>query len=142
VLRPLTCVLVLLVCVLAGCGGGGGAAKQKDRPTATPPPVEPTPQGLDVQKIAKARNDFATACKKREAAHGGSMADVRAATDTLLAALHANPDDKFRYSSKLPPASMRQRMRALALVARTNCGGGDAVKLGRKIGRAATRKNP
>ena len=131
------CAVLLAACLLAGCGNGS-EAKEKDRPTATPPPAEATPEGIDVATVNKARDEFVAACLKREKS-GGALTDVRKAAVPLLAALKANPDTDFRRSPGAPASSMRDRVRALALVARTRCGGGEAVKLGNRLGRAAAR---
>jgi hypothetical protein len=128
------CIL-LLAGALTWCGGSGSS--DKSMPTATPPAAQATPQGLDVDAIAKARADFATACKAREAGDS-SLTDLRRAVSTLLDSLKANPDTPFRTSPNLPPGSMRQRIRALAVALRTHCGGGAVKKLRKRLLRAAT----
>jgi hypothetical protein len=131
---------LVLACLLASCGRGSEAAQLR-RPTATPPAAEPTPEGIDVKAVARARIAFGEACKKR-VAEGGPLTDARRAAAEMLEALKANPDTPFRYSENLPPATMRQRIRALAVGARTKCGGGEAVKLADRLVRAATTAAP
>ena len=142
--RLLAIAAVAAAAALAGCVGDEGsaaeqAAKQAARPTATPPPLE-GPAGLDVEAVSSARDAFAEACEKREAGGGAAeLSDARRAATTLLDALETNPDEAFRRSPNAPAATMRARIRALSLVARTRCGGGAATQLGERMARAAAR---
>jgi hypothetical protein len=130
-----TCALLLAAWLVAGCANGS-EAREKARPTATPPAAEATPAGIDVAEVNSARDDFVAACKARKE-NGGALTDARRAAATLLAALKANPDQPFRRSPGAPAATMRDRVRAAALVARTQCGDGAAVKLGDRLAAAA-----
>lgn len=130
------CMVLLAVFLQAGCGGGSKTS-QESRPTATSPPAQATPAGIDVDKVNRARDAFVAACTQRRK-RGGALYAVRRPASTLLAALEANPDGRFRRSPGTPAASMRDRVRAAALIARTRCGGGAAVKLGNRLDRAAT----
>ena len=140
--RLLAIAAVAAAAALVGCVGDSGsaaeqAAKQAARPTATPPPLE-GPAGLDVEAVSSARDAFAEACEKLEAGGGGAeLSAARRAATTLLGALEANPDEAFRRSPNAPAASMRDRIRALALVARTRCGDGAATELGERMAAAA-----
>lgn len=135
-------MVLLAVCLPAGCGGGAKTSQAsrptESRSTATSPPAETTPAGIDVVKVNRARDAFVAACEQRQKKGGGLYATRRAAA-TLLAALKANPDGRFRRSPGVPAASMRDRVRAAALIAHTRCGGGAAVKLGDRLERAAIR---
>ena len=134
-----TAVCVLLVVSLpllvAACGGSSDSSPDS-LPTATPPAEAKAPEGIDVAAVNKARDAFVKACDEREKS-GGSLTAARQAAATLLGALKANPDERFKRSPGAPAASMRDRVRALALLARTRCGGPDAKKLGDRLARAA-----
>jgi hypothetical protein len=130
-------LLVLSLALVPACGGSSDSVPRKFA-TATPPPEVQGPKGVDVAAVNKARDDFVAACDEREKS-GGSLTNARQAAATLLDALEANPDERFKRSPGTPAASMRDRVRALALIARTRCGGSDAKKLGNRLARAVKR---
>lgn len=134
-LKRIACAGLAAAALVAGCGGGDGS---EDRETAR----AKAPAGIDVQAVNRARSSFVAACNRREA--GGDAAEIsaaRRAASVMLEALEANPDEAFRPSPRAPAVTMRDRVRALALVARTKCGDRMAAKLGDRIARAAARKS-
>jgi hypothetical protein len=137
VLRTLACALCAAACLLAGCGGSGTDASKLA--TATPRTGADTPRGIDVAAVNRARDAFVAACKARDTGDGsGPLNDARQAAATLVRELRKNPDAKFRRSPKAPAVTMRDRVRAVALIARTACGDRDAARLGDRLARAAS----
>lgn len=136
VLRTLACALTVAACLLTGCGGSGTDASKLA--TATPPSGTEAPSGIDVAAVNQARDSFVAACKARETGdQAGSLTAARQAAATLVAEMRKNPDAKFRRSPKAPAVTMRDRVRAAALIARTACGDREAGTLGDRLARAA-----
>jgi hypothetical protein len=123
------------VCLAAGCGHGSEAAELR-LPTATP--TATTQGAVDVAAFNQLRDEFVAACRERDA-EGGGMDAVRSPVGPLLDMLAASPDTPFKRSANTPAAPMRQRIRALATVARTTCGGPPAIALAERLERAAVR---
>lgn len=154
---PLPLVLAL---VLGACGGGDDSPSAEKTPTATktpavtktptgkktPTPKPPdSPKGINVIKVGKARDQFLVICVKRDKDRAARSddeltEDLETAAKTLTRAFRANPDEEFRRVKDGPSLDMRQRLLAAALVARRDCGGGEAVEIGDRMGKAIANR--
>ena len=138
-MRTLIATFAVLAAI-SGCGGDGGDPAAL--PTRTPPPeAEPTARAsLDVKAINAARDEFVAACREREREPTGeTMSQLRTAARELDAAFEADPDTPFRRSANTEAVTMRERLRSLALLARRECGGGAALRVGERLARVAAR---
>jgi hypothetical protein len=136
VLRSLLCATAATALLLPGCGGSGAQPPATRSPSA----ALRTPRDIDLNAVNAARDAFVAACRARETGDGSApLSDARRAAATLIAAVKANPDEPFRRSPKAPAVTMRDRVRAAALIARTQCGDRAAARLGDRLARAAAR---
>lgn len=165
-----TAILCVTALAVSACGGGGDSADDNGKdtaktptpsatatptPTSTPTAGKPKPppckkvkvDDIDVCKVGLARDRFIILCGKRRTKpetrdDKTDMRELRKATTTLIRAFRANPDEKWRRAKGLPKLAMRARVVSLGLVARKQCGGGDAVKLGERMTRAVGKIRP
>ena len=140
---------------LAACGGGGegngsgpartttDAARSTPAPTATATPKPraklPSVKGIDVRAVNRARFALTVACRKRAKAPEDrkTLPVIRRSTSRLIKSFRVNPNERFRRGPRFPLLSMRDRLLEMALVTRTKCGGGSAVKEGNRLVKAA-----
>ena len=131
---------VAVLAAIAGCGGDGGDPAARPTRTPTPDATATGTAAIDVQAVNAARDDFVDGCKEREREPTGeSMSRLRAAARELIAAFEADPDTPFQRSANTEAVTMRERLRSLALLARRQCGGGAALRLGERLARVTAR---
>jgi hypothetical protein len=133
----------LIAAALGGCGSGG-ADNAKNRPTATPTrtaQASKVPKGIDVLALNRARAELVVTCRKRENGDdsAASLRSLRSVGRTVLAAFKASPDEPFKRSPTAPPVTARGILRAAGFVARHQCGGGPAARIGDRLSRIAAR---
>ena len=87
-----------------------------------------------MEAINAARDEFVAVCKERESKpEDDSMSRLRAAARVLTEAVEVEPDTPFSRSPGAPAVSMRERLQSLALLARRQCGGAEASRLGDRL---------
>jgi hypothetical protein len=128
---------ILTAIVLGGCHDEG--SEPSDRPSD----ATSAPPGLRVEEVAIARDRFIAFCEELETrpTEAQDLAALREHTATLTQAFRSTPDEEFRRSPRAPEITMRELLRAMALVASKQCGGdGDAIA--DRLQRVARRKTP
>ena len=102
------------------------------------------PPGLDVGAVNNAGDRFVAVCEELESrpAQAQDLADLREGAATLTRAFRTSPDEEFRRSPKAPKITMRELLRAMALLASKQCGDGKAGALANRLQRVARRKAP
>ena len=102
------------------------------------------PPGLDVNEINEDRNRFVAVCVELKArpADPQALSDLREAAAALTRAFRRTPDRPYRRSPKTPKITPRELLRSLASIARRECGGGEAVAIGKRLQRVATGTAP
>ena len=130
-------LMIVTVLALAGCND------QEAAPEDPAPKVTTGPAGLDVDQVNGARARFVAVCGELESrpAEPRDIRDLREGAATLTDAFRASPDKRFRRSPKTRKITMRELLRAAALVASQQCGD-DAGAIAKRLQRTAARKAP
>ena len=125
--------LILVTAIgLPGCRGDDDRA---------PAPKDP-PSSVD--GINEDRDRFVAVCEELKArpADPQALSDLREAAAALTRAFRRTPDRAYRRSPKTPKITPRELLRSLASIARRECGGGEAVAIGKRLQRVARGTAP
>ena len=146
--RALAALLATALVALGGCGGE--TPDPKPRTATTQREAQPVPEtvgGVDVEAVGRARDRFVEICRIRE----GSPAkrddealtrEMRQSVSALIRAFRVSPDKPFKRSPGVPAVTMRERLRAAALVAQRSCGGGTGAAQARRLLREVAARDP